>query len=92
VKISEVAGAARVNVQTLRYYERRGLLPEPPRTDSGHRDYDRESVQIVRTRGAHPSFLLAITPASERSPALAAGHPEAVSPGTRRSYQRRPRQ
>jgi DNA-binding transcriptional MerR regulator len=48
MKISEAAGAARVNVQTLRYYERRGLLPEPPRTDSGHRDYDRESVQIVR--------------------------------------------
>lgn len=48
MKISEVAGAAHVNVQTLRYYERRGLLPEPPRTDSGHRVFDRESVQIVR--------------------------------------------
>jgi len=39
---------AGVNVQTLRYYERRGLLPEPPRRDSGYRSYGAGSVAAVR--------------------------------------------
>lgn len=34
---SQLAEAAQVGSQTLRYYERRGLLPEPPRTEGGHR-------------------------------------------------------
>ena len=37
-----------MNVETLRYYERRGLLPEPPRTPNGHRRYDEESVRFLR--------------------------------------------
>lgn len=36
---SQLADAAAVGPQTLRYYERRGLLPEPPRTAGGHRIY-----------------------------------------------------
>jgi MerR family transcriptional regulator, copper efflux regulator len=44
----EVAAAAGVNIQTLRYYERRGLLPKPRRRDSGYREYDTETVQLVR--------------------------------------------
>ena len=36
--------AAGVNVQTLRYYERRGLLAEPDRTLGGHRLYPPETV------------------------------------------------
>jgi DNA-binding transcriptional MerR regulator len=35
---STSARAAGVNVQTLRYYERRGLLPDPHRTSDGHRE------------------------------------------------------
>ena len=35
----QLAEAAGVNLQTVRYYERRGLLPEPSRTASGHRKY-----------------------------------------------------
>ena len=46
--ISEAAGQAGVNVQTLRYYERRGLLPKPPRRTSGYRDYRDDSVRTVR--------------------------------------------
>jgi DNA-binding transcriptional MerR regulator len=37
-----------VNVETLRYYERRGLLPEPKREPSGHRRYDEETVWFLR--------------------------------------------
>lgn len=43
-----LAKAADVNVETLRYYEQRGLLPEPPRRDSGYRMYPLESVERLR--------------------------------------------
>lgn len=45
---SEVADRAGVNVQTVRYYERRGLLPEPPRSERGHRQYGGEHVDRIR--------------------------------------------
>jgi DNA-binding transcriptional MerR regulator len=48
VRTSEVAAQARVNTQTLRYYERRGLLPEPTRTPSGYRNYGDDAVRVVR--------------------------------------------
>jgi len=46
--IGKVAHQARVNVQTLRYYERRGLLEEPERTPSGQRAYPEDAVRRVR--------------------------------------------
>jgi MerR family transcriptional regulator, mercuric resistance operon regulatory protein len=48
VRTSEVAARAQVNTQTLRYYERRGLLPEPERTPSGYRAYGDDAVRLVR--------------------------------------------
>lgn len=48
MKIGEVANHAGVNVQTLRYYERCGLLREPGRRGSGYRDYPVETVRVVR--------------------------------------------
>ena len=46
--ISEAAEAADVNVETLRYYERRGLLEQPRRPVAGYRHYSDEVVSIVR--------------------------------------------
>lgn len=37
-----------VNVETIRYYERIGLLPKPPRTSGHHRVYDPSHVQRLR--------------------------------------------
>jgi DNA-binding transcriptional MerR regulator len=37
--IGQLAGEAGVNIETVRYYERRGLLREPPRTRAGYRQY-----------------------------------------------------
>lgn len=48
MRTSEVAARAHVNTQTLRYYERRGLLPHPERTNSGYRTYTPETVRVVR--------------------------------------------
>lgn len=48
MRSSEVANAAGVNIQTLRYYERRERLPAPARKASGYREYDPTTVQQVR--------------------------------------------
>ena len=48
MRAGEVARRAGVSVETLRYYERRRLLPEPPRGAGGHRRYDEDAVRFVR--------------------------------------------
>jgi len=48
LRSGEVAAAAGVNVQTLHYYERRGLLTQAGRTASGHRQYPARTVTLVR--------------------------------------------
>jgi DNA-binding transcriptional MerR regulator len=48
LRTSAVARAAGVNQQTLRYYERRGLIAEPARSPGGHRLYPQEAVTVVR--------------------------------------------
>jgi len=48
MRIGKVAAAAGCNIQTLRYYERRGLLRQPERTESGYREYPPDTVRIVR--------------------------------------------
>src|SRR5882724_70961 len=48
LSISQVATAAEVNVQTIRYYERRGLVPTPRRTASGYRQYGDDAVPRLR--------------------------------------------
>ncbi|WP_078592130.1 MerR family transcriptional regulator [Streptomyces megasporus] len=48
LRSGQVAEAAGVNIQTLRYYERRGLLAEPDRSAGGHRLYGEEAVTVVR--------------------------------------------
>jgi MerR family transcriptional regulator, copper efflux regulator len=46
--IGELARQVGVNVETLRYYERRGLLPTPRRSASGYRLYPEDAVRRVR--------------------------------------------
>ncbi|MEX2179452.1 MAG: MerR family DNA-binding protein [Gemmatimonadaceae bacterium] len=46
--IGQIASAAAVNVQTVRYYERRGLLLATRRTAAGYRQYDDEQVRRIR--------------------------------------------
>jgi Hg(II)-responsive transcriptional regulator len=48
MRTHEVADRAGVNAQTLRYYERRGLLSEPPRSPAGYRDYPVSVVGVLR--------------------------------------------
>lgn len=46
--IGKVASRAGVNIETIRYYERRGLLAEPPRTPSGYRQYPADAIDRLR--------------------------------------------
>jgi Hg(II)-responsive transcriptional regulator len=61
MRIGEVAARAGVKIQTLRYYERRGLLEEPRRTSSGYRQYSAETVRVLRfiKRAQELGFTLA---------------------------------
>jgi MerR family mercuric resistance operon transcriptional regulator len=56
----EVARLAGIHVETLRYYERLGLLPPPARTRAGRRLYDDETVALLRSIRAARSFGLGI--------------------------------
>ncbi|GAA4974948.1 MerR family transcriptional regulator [Actinoplanes utahensis] len=47
LRTGEVAERAGVNIQTLRYYERRGLLAEPVRSNGGHRLYPADTVALL---------------------------------------------
>lgn len=46
--IGKLAQAAGVNVETIRYYQRRGLLQEPPKPLGGQRRYPAETVRRIR--------------------------------------------
>jgi MerR family mercuric resistance operon transcriptional regulator len=46
--IGELAKQGGVNLETVRYYERQGLLPAPPRSPSGYRLFPPESVRRIR--------------------------------------------
>ncbi len=48
MKIGEVATRAEVSVDTLRYYERRGLISVAGRTDAGYRIYTDDTVERIR--------------------------------------------
>ena len=44
-KVAEIVG---VNVETLRYYERIGIAPKPPRTQGGHRLYGAKDIEQLK--------------------------------------------
>lgn len=46
--ISSLAEATGLSTKTIRFYEQRGLLPPPPRTRGGYRDYPAATVQRLR--------------------------------------------
>jgi len=48
MKIGQVAEQADVSVDTVRFYERRGVLPRPERTDSGYRTYTPATVERIQ--------------------------------------------
>lgn len=77
MKIGELAHRTGLSVDTLRYYERIGLLPRPPRAASGHREYDAsvltwiEFLQRLKTTGMPIAGMLEYARLRDRGPETA---------------------
>jgi DNA-binding transcriptional MerR regulator len=65
LSIGQLAEAASVHIETVRYYERRGLLPEPPRTASGYRQYGRDDVWRLEFIGRAKALGFTLTEVGE---------------------------
>jgi DNA-binding transcriptional MerR regulator len=65
LRSGELARAAGVNQQTLRYYERRGLLAEPGRSPGGHRLYPTEALTTLRVIKAAQRLGFTLTEVGE---------------------------
>ena len=59
MKIGELATRAGVPIDTVRYYERQGLLPQPPRQPSGYRSF--QASDVVRLRFVKRAKALGFT-------------------------------
>jgi DNA-binding transcriptional MerR regulator len=58
LRVSDLAGRTGVGPDTIRYYEKEGLIPEPPRSASGYREYDESVVERMELiRGAQAAGL-----------------------------------
>ena len=77
LRSGQVAQAAGLNQQTLRYYERRGLLAEPDRTPGGHRLYPAQTVTILRVIKAAQRLGFSLDEVAEL---LEAGRPHRSQP------------
>jgi MerR family mercuric resistance operon transcriptional regulator len=84
MKISEAAAASGCHLETIRYYERVGLMPRPTRTASGYRVYTRAEVDRLRfvIRGRDLGFSLEEIRSLLRlddDPAMACGEVDAIA-------------
>ena len=61
LSIGQLADHSGINLETIRYYEREGLMPAPPRKSSGHRAYPRTAARRLRfiKRAQELGFTLA---------------------------------
>jgi len=48
INIGRLAELAKVNIDTIRYYEKQGLLPPASRTSSGYRQYEKADLERLR--------------------------------------------
>ena len=58
---AELASRTGCNIETIRYYEKIGIMPVPPRTSAGYRVYDQDHVSRLRfvLRGRELGFAIA---------------------------------
>jgi DNA-binding transcriptional MerR regulator len=65
LSIGQLAEAAGVHIETIRYYERRGLLPEPPRSAGGYRQYGPADVWRLEFVGRAKALGFTLTEVGE---------------------------
>jgi len=82
--IGEAAARAGVSADTVRYYERRGVLPRPQRTAAGYRLYSNDVVDRIRLVKNAVGFGFAVT-----IPTGSSSSGRTFTPTVRRSRERR---
>jgi DNA-binding transcriptional MerR regulator len=65
LRVGQVAEAVGVNVETLRYYERRGIIAEPERSLGGHRLYPEATVTTLRVIKAAQNLRFSLDEVSQ---------------------------
>ncbi|GAB3739188.1 MerR family transcriptional regulator [Nocardiopsis nanhaiensis] len=75
LRTGQVAELAGVNIQTLRYYERRGLIAEPERSLGGHRLYPESTVTQVKVIKAAQRLGFSLADIAHLISAGRPGHP-----------------
>ncbi|RZU49367.1 DNA-binding transcriptional MerR regulator [Krasilnikovia cinnamomea] len=75
LRTGEVAARAGVNIQTLRYYERRGLIAEPQRSPGGHRTYPADTVTLLGVIKAAQRLGFTLNEVAELLDTGRRGHP-----------------
>jgi DNA-binding transcriptional MerR regulator len=73
LRIGELASAAGVTTDAVRYYERLKILPRPSRTDAGYRLYSQEDIERVRFIKQSQSLGLSLVEIKELLPGRGAG-------------------
>jgi len=73
LRIGEVAARAGVRVDTVRFYERQGLLPAPVRTRSGYRQFPEAAVERIRFIKQAQAVGFSLVELGEVLPALEKG-------------------
>ena len=63
--IGQLASAAGVNLETVRYYERRGLLAPPPRSAAGYRLYGAADLRLLQLIGRGKALGFTLTEIGE---------------------------
>jgi DNA-binding transcriptional MerR regulator len=81
LRSGQVAAQAGVNFQTLRYYERRGLLTPSERTPGGHRVYAPEAVTLLRVIKAAQRLGFSLEEVAELLEAGRHRHGQPADPG-----------
>jgi len=79
MRIGQLARAAGVKIQTIRFYERRGLLKQPRRLPSGYRDYPAGAVRIITFIKRNQELGFSLKEIGQTLNAIAAGSPAALN-------------
>jgi DNA-binding transcriptional MerR regulator len=80
MRIGELAAKAGVNIQTIRFYERRGLLKRPRRLPSGYRDYPSATVKIITFIKRNQKVGFSLREIGQTLKAMSDGSPGALNP------------
>ena len=79
LRAGELARVSGVSVETLRYYERLGLIPSPMRSPGGQRRYHHDAVLVMQVIKSAQRLGFSLTEIAELFASSDANHPEASS-------------